>query len=43
MRINNAPKYIRRRVLVAFWGSVLIAEAVWLWNLADAAVIAHFG
>lgn len=43
MRINNAPKYIRRRVNVLFWGAVLIAEAVWIIPMFSAALDARLG
>ena len=38
MRINNAPKFVRRRVLVAFWGAILIAEAFWITPMLYAAL-----
>lgn len=43
MRINNAPKYIRRRVNVVFWGAVTIGLGLWIVPMLYAAMDAKLG
>lgn len=41
--MNNSPKYIRRRVNVAFWGAVMVGLGLWIVPTLYAALDAKLG
>lgn len=41
--MNNSPIYVRRRVLVAVWGSVILAQICWIVPMLYTALDARLG